>query len=298
MDNEESKPQRAEPKSIVAKAVDWISRNPLFTLILLVIAVVADVASIVGALCGIFPWWTAPKPDLSYCVYPIRIPIVQTTNTSDVSVSYKGQPVSGNVTAAEIAIWNAGRQPIHSNDIERPLILTVANNVPLFETGLSQVSRDVTECSLVNHGAIDIMSGKHLGPSSVELKFRILEHNDGVRLRVVYAGAVDAPITLKGVIEGQHSMHEVKAMDSGRASLLDAIFALVIAGLCWFAALMMMVGAHKSLQSDDARKHPYRTKAIALCVIICSAVVIISAAAFVLTTMVKATSLPATPFGF
>ena len=293
MENEETKPENP-----IQKVADWISRNPYFTLVLLLIALVGDVASILGALFGIFPWWTAPKRDLSYCVYPIKIPIVQTTNTSDVSVSYKGQPVSGNVTTAEIAIWNAGRQPIRAEDILSPLIVTVGNGVPLFETGLSQVSRGVTECSLSNHGAIDMISGKRLGPSSVELHFRILEHNDGVRLRVVYAGTVDAPITLKGVVEGQQSPREVKAGDGRRASLLDVLFSIVLTAIIWGIGTCMVIAIRNDLRSDKAQRHPVKAKLSAVFVIMCASTMAVCVGVYALTNVLKASSLPATPFGF
>lgn len=176
-----------------------ISRHPFGVLV----AFVGSLASIVGLLLIFFPWWTSPKRSLSYCVYPIRTPIVQTTNTSDVSVSYKGQPVSGNVTAAQIAIWNAGREPIRAADILSPLVLKVANGLQLFEVSFVKKSRDVIEPLLQQHTAIDMLSGKTLGPSSVELKFKILEHNDGVLIQIVYAGTPDAPITPEGTVVGQ-----------------------------------------------------------------------------------------------
>jgi Flavivirus envelope glycoprotein M len=37
--------EEVKPKNLIQKLADWISRNPYFTLIVLLIALVADVAS-------------------------------------------------------------------------------------------------------------------------------------------------------------------------------------------------------------------------------------------------------------
>ena len=294
MENEQPQPVASEPKRLYL--LHLISTHPFGTCV----AFIGALASIVALMLAFVPWWTAPKPDLCYCIYPIRIPIVQTssTNPSDVSVSYKGKPVSGNVTAAELAIWNAGRQPIRSEGILSPLIVTVADGAPLFETALSKASREVTECSLINHGPIDMISGKRLGPSSVELKFRILEHNDGVRLRVVYAGTVDAPISLKGVIEGQQFPREVKVAAGRQASLLDVLFSIVLAATTSGIGVCMVIAARKDLRSVKPQRHSVKARLAAVFVIMCAAVIIVSGLAYAITNVLKAFSLPASPFGF
>src|SRR5258707_9045951 len=78
---------------------------------------VASLSSIVAVGPAFFPWWTAPKRELAYCINPVRTRIVQSTNTSELSVAYPGRPVAGNVIAATIAIWNNGTEPIIAEKI-------------------------------------------------------------------------------------------------------------------------------------------------------------------------------------
>src|SRR4051812_48789711 len=91
----------------------------------LLFGVVAGMASIFAFGATPFPWLFSAKRELVYSVNAVRTPIVQTAKESPVTVSYRGTPVEGNVTAVQIAIWNAGREPIRHEDILSPIILSV-----------------------------------------------------------------------------------------------------------------------------------------------------------------------------
>jgi hypothetical protein len=108
------------------------------------------VASIIGLVFSVFPWLAASRKDLSFCINPVRTPIVQIAKQSDVSVSYRGIPVIGNVTAVQIAIWNAGREPIKGDDVLRPIILHMATN-QIMEASILKTTRDVSEFQLVSN---------------------------------------------------------------------------------------------------------------------------------------------------
>src|SRR5258705_12586636 len=81
------------------------------------VAFLGALASIIALMLGFFPWMVAPHRNLVYSINRVRTPIVQSSAPSDVSISYKGKPINGNVTAVQIGIWNAGREPIRSEDI-------------------------------------------------------------------------------------------------------------------------------------------------------------------------------------
>jgi hypothetical protein len=57
------------------------------------------------------------EPDISYLVNPFRVAVVQSGITSNLSVVYKGVPVTHNVTAMSVQIWNAGRAAVHTESI-------------------------------------------------------------------------------------------------------------------------------------------------------------------------------------
>jgi hypothetical protein len=87
-------------------------------------------------------------PELTLCLHPIRTPIVQKALASDISVSFKGQAVTGDMTAAQFAIWNAGREPIRSEAVLKPLVILTADQSPIYEASLQKIVRDFTAVRL------------------------------------------------------------------------------------------------------------------------------------------------------
>jgi hypothetical protein len=187
----------------------------------LLVGFLGAVASIVGLALALFPSIVAPERELAYCVNPIRTPINQTTKASDIAVTYKGNPAPGNVTAAQIAIWNAGREAIESNDVLAPVILKLPADVTILETNILKVTRDLTHFSANVAG---------MPKSQVQFDWRILEHNDGALVQVVYGGPVETRITLDGQIKGQRSPREYtrraqRATPTGMLLLLTGFLA-------------------------------------------------------------------------
>jgi hypothetical protein len=174
------------------------------------------VASIIGLVFSVFPWLAASRKDLSFCINPVRTPIVQIAKQSDVSVSYRGIPVIGNVTAVQIAIWNAGRERIKGDDVLRPIILHMATN-QIMEASILKTTRDVSEFQLVSNSIVS---------NSIGMKWRILEKNDGALLQIVYSGGMDVPLELDGVLVGQPSPDQVTG--SKRPNLFYTIVSLLV----------------------------------------------------------------------
>jgi hypothetical protein len=52
------------------------------------------------------------SPELTYYVHPIRTAVVTAGETSSLTVTHAGRVLTGNVTAANIAIWNAGKRGV------------------------------------------------------------------------------------------------------------------------------------------------------------------------------------------
>lgn len=211
METTEQRTVAPEPKRNVV--LHWISTHPFGVCV----AFLGALASMVALMLAFFPWWVAPKRNLSYCINPIRTPIVQSAKTSDVSVSYKGRPVSGNVTAAQIAIWNAGREPIKAEDILTPILLSTPTNAPILEIISINISRNVIGL---------ILTSTNPPSSIIGLGWKILEHNDGALIQIVYAGATETPINLEGTIVGQQSPRLTSA-SAEKMSLGGKIFAFI-----------------------------------------------------------------------
>ncbi len=108
--------------------LQFFSNHPLLGFL----GCLGSLASIVALGPAYFPWWTSPKRDLVYCINPVRTPIVHVGDISDFTVNYRGNVVTGNVTAVQVAIWNAGREPIRNTDIlTTNLVLHTPNDVKI-----------------------------------------------------------------------------------------------------------------------------------------------------------------------
>ena len=127
--------------------------------------------------------------------------MVKSGTASSLSANFNGKAITTDITATQIAIWNAGRMPIKRADVLKPVIITLPVAVPILEASLRKVSRDVTNVTLDETAP---------ARNQVGVQFDILERNDGCVIQLIYAGLPDAPITVSGVIIGQHGPQELR----------------------------------------------------------------------------------------
>ena len=183
------------PPSYKNKVLRFFSNHPLLGLL----GALGSVASLVALPYTIF----TPKRALTFAINSPRTPIVQLARTSNISVSYNGTVVNKDVTAAQIAIWNAGREPIRGEDILTPIVLRTADNAPILE--LSAGTNEVTK--------FDVDPTK-MFQGQLRIGWRILEHNDGAVIQIIYVGKPDLPIVLDGAIIGQR--HALQLSDRSK----------------------------------------------------------------------------------
>jgi hypothetical protein len=76
------------------------------------------VVGIVGIVLAVYFYYVSERePKLTLVIHPVRASIVQTGRLSELSVSLHGRPVTGDLTAAQFVIWNAGKAAIRHEDI-------------------------------------------------------------------------------------------------------------------------------------------------------------------------------------
>jgi hypothetical protein len=136
------------------------------------------------------------RPDLTYYIHPARTVVVKAGEASDLTITHRGTVLSGNVSAANIAIWNAGREAIKSEDVLSPITISTGPKHPILEAKVRKVSRSLIGASL------DV---KEFPAGRSTLTWRILEQNDGMSLQVIYSGDADVPIVVAGSVIGQSS---------------------------------------------------------------------------------------------
>lgn len=159
------------------------------------------------------------EPKLMFLAHPIRTSIVQAGKLTDVSVLLRGQPINGDLTAAQFIIWNAGKAPIRHEDILKPIFLSTVSNYPIYEVSIRNVSRDVTKFQIITN---EIATGR-LG-----LDWKILEQNDGASIQILYGGNQNLKFYDEGVVVGQDKIpFQVLNLDN-RSMTKNVIFAGIL----------------------------------------------------------------------
>jgi hypothetical protein len=118
-----------------------------------------------------------------------------------VNVIYGGHEILSDITAAQIALWNAGKRPIRAEDVLTPITIRTDNSIPILEASVRKTSRDLINLAVDQS---DISAG------SLRITWKILEQNDGGIIQIIYAGPAETRISADGAIVGQPNVHEVK----------------------------------------------------------------------------------------
>ena len=74
------------------------------------VGILGSVASIVGLFLAVFFYLESREtPELTYCLHPVRTSVVRAGEASELSISHRDKEITGNVSAAQLAIWNTGK---------------------------------------------------------------------------------------------------------------------------------------------------------------------------------------------
>jgi hypothetical protein len=192
---------------------------------------------LVSLIFGVWAYYASIRePDVTFTVAPVRTTLVQSGVSSDLTVHFNGQPVSGTVTAVAIGIWNAGRAPVRATDVLRTMELHLPDKDRILSAKVLRQSRDI-----VNFQATTL-SGEKLdvrAQTKLALRFDILERNDFAIFQVIYEGDPAATVSVAGVFVGQHEVHRL-VMDSDLPTTNARFFIvlLTIGGSLFMAGLV------------------------------------------------------------
>lgn len=166
------------------------------------VGVIGSIASIIGVLLAIFFFRESTRErKLTYFVNPVKSIIVQTGETSGLSVSFRGNEIKGDVTAAQIAFWNAGKEPIRPQNLLRPFVIQTKDNIPILESRIRKENREVVELQLDQS---KIEQGK------VGVSWAILEEGDGGVIQIIFAGGTSVDVSVSAIIEGQREIRSIE----------------------------------------------------------------------------------------
>jgi hypothetical protein len=135
--------------------------------------------------------------ELSFYVNPTTTTIVRSGQSSDLHVLYKGQPVSTDVTAFQLEVWNAGKEAIRTEHLLEPIVIETSPRVAILEARIRHVNRLVTQAAL---DVSQIQNGR------IRVSWKILERNDGVVIQLIVAGPASTSVLVSGSVEGQKGL--------------------------------------------------------------------------------------------
>ena len=174
-----------------------------------VVGVVGTVASILGLIFALYFYLqTREYPSLTVFVHPVRASVVRAGQSSRLIVSFGGRPIATDITAVQVALWNAGKRPIREQDILEPLTIRTAGVHPILEATLRKQTRDVVRLELEK---------SHLSEGALSVRWRVLEQGDGGVIQLIYEGNPDVEISYSAVLVGQKAVAAHKYLGAIRS---------------------------------------------------------------------------------
>ncbi len=160
------------------------------------VGIVGTVASVVGVLLALYFYLAArAAPSVTMYINPVRATVVKSGQASALSVLFNGNRVTSDITAAQVAIWNAGKQPVRSIDVLEAVRIT--GSVPMLEATLRKKNRDVVTL---------VLDRSKMASGELGISWNILEQGDGGVVQIIYAGDPSVVLQPRGVIVGQGSV--------------------------------------------------------------------------------------------
>jgi hypothetical protein len=159
------------------------------------IGVLGSIFSVVGVGLAIYFYFGGARSrKLTYAVNPVKTIVVKAGEASTLRVLHGDQDIKGDVTAAQVAIWNDGTESIRPENVLSPISIVLRPSAPILEAKVRKVSRAVIGA------AIDT---SRLADGAVPVTWKILEHNDGAVIQLIFAGPTETDIAVDGTVEGQ-----------------------------------------------------------------------------------------------
>jgi len=205
----------SEETGTIVKRTNWIVRlfsNPWF-------GGVAAVCSIIAIPLS-FYLAKEKRANLCYYVAPVRTSIVNSGQVSDLKVSMGNRQITNDLTSVIIAVWNSGRLPIRHDDILEPIVITSKTGVPIYKATLS-----------VNRAHTEMIALPPTRNNVYTLDWRILEHNDGGLVQIIYGGGQNVDFTASGTIVGQGSITHITKPNKVFQATIANVFCFVMTAI-------------------------------------------------------------------
>lgn len=147
------------------------------------------VTALAGIVISIFLYYMSERgSELRFAVKPSRVEMVNTSWASLLSIRYQGSPVEGGITVAQVALWNAGRTPIGTEDVVDQIEIYTDPAVPILNASLRS-ARKATNMSL---------DRSLFARGRLPVRWKVLERGDGGVVEILYNGPPSVGIFIRG----------------------------------------------------------------------------------------------------
>jgi len=171
------------------------------------------------------------------------VAVVKAGEASSIDVIYHGQKITTDVYARQIHIWNAGTESIRSENVLEPIGIVIPHGKVL-ETRIKKVTRPLTGITTA------ISSSDETGVS-----WKILEHNDGAAIEIIYASPDASRVEAVGTVEHQRRL---KVQESGVAmndyNEISRMGRIAFLGIFCLFILMMIIVKIKTMSLRSHRR--------------------------------------------
>lgn len=169
------------------------------------------------------------------------VAVVKAGQASSIDVIYHGQKITTDVYARQIYFWNVGTESIRTENVLEPIGIVIPHG-KILETRVKKVSRPLTGITTA------ISSSDEVGVS-----WKILEHNDGAAIEIIYASPDASRVEAVGTVEHQRRLKvqesEVTMNDHNETSKMRL---LVIGGMFCVMFLVMII---RNIRAMFLRSH-------------------------------------------
>ena len=152
---------------------------------------------LVGIAVGLyFGLISRRRRKLLFSVNPVRTKVVTSGQATDLKVLYRDESLGDiDITAVQLAIWNAGYESIKKGHVRKEIVVTTNPQVRILEASVRTGSPDT------GFNLLDSTDSKAKG--RVPVSWEILEKNEGASIQLLYLGTPEVDISVEGLIEGQ-----------------------------------------------------------------------------------------------
>lgn len=228
-----------------------------------IIVAVVGTATIVGTLLTVYVYmYGEALPDLYCLVSPTATVVVRQGEVAGLKLSHEGKDVEEDITAIQVAVWNAGKAPIRRGDILEPIRLRLRAR-RIIEASVRHETRSVVRMAPeVIHGEDDL-------GDIVEVSFEILEKGDGGIIQIVCFGDESVDVEASGIVVGQPQLKQSNAWKGWKPDIRPRNVPIVFVFLLIFIAVFNILKEIRDLLRVVRKRGPGRERLTTVLITLC-----------------------------